>query len=1091
MAGKEEQHMWESEDEPDITEEKVVAMIFAECDTEGTGKVPVLKLMHFMFIKADQNLDRSVLEDLRVMLDPQESNVEVTKQTFAATMRTWAEKLRNKSEILCVNDPDSCHDRNIGCAQVSYDGQASPSSDSSQFLSCDHHGSSFSCGNSDTGTMPVTSEMNSLAECVMELRHTNKRLEEQNRDLQAQVHTTEDSYSLLQKDYKNIHHKVSSLQATMESYHQLQKECEELKEAAAFAETSSSILKLRVQQLEKEAQVHKQQLLELENQKMELILEIEGGKKKNEEMQKTAIVQKMEIEQLLKQCSQHELLSCQQSDQILELEDRVKDLLNNIQLLQEEKQSHMVSLSNMGDELLLVHNQSSCNVTSTGCLGVDGSNTKIEDDVYYSAHSSLFGFDNRNSLLAEFEAVKEYQETLHEFMSLDEQKQQHRVTSSSSTSSVPCGLQNSLPWDKFVSSPSTTNVADREVQVTWPLEFRNQESQTLPNSTGDMRQQVQSFIKQTDPDNFMIIDEELCHEKQHMTTSVSNFEECSVPSSDFVQIELQISTVFHPNTELVRWVHDTDALISVRRETNLPGRLSGACDAMELEPLEPAGADVISTVCPVLNRTTSVTSAPEEQLATSMRRCVSETHVVGSGNSGSSVSSEASTSSSPAQDAFPSLSNGVLQQLGLDPAVTSDILSEQDIENRFSALSLAFKTDKLTLVTRHNRQQRQRDQAERNMSTEVIALKAAVHNLNYLCKDSESIEILGKIQDQVDVLQQSTELVSSSAEMFGAVQQEIRVSKAIEVMLTHVENLKRMYEKEHTELEETKRVLLENNLLVEGSVDSTEATQRNPRHRILNSLSGQGKQRRRASIAVFRPLGSPDSTKTSNASLTFGDTKRGVPHSRRTPSSYTESPGPGWDRTDRLDRPELVGGSMDDIKELSEGRCESPVDSKEPSTTLEENNNCTGTTSHKSSSCDSPPEVVGENVTSSFGNTDKNPTQSGEMNKDFTKDSDYSAASLSRNLQSLRSFRDTAMEFTSQVHMTLVNCMMPLNMDYMLIQTRRCATLLLLFAAFWSLISTFVPTTAESRNSIPFSWLTLKDVLLPYMQLQHYGRPPT
>jgi hypothetical protein len=41
-------------------------------------------------------------------------------------------------------------------------------------------------------------------------------------------------------------------------------------------------------------------------------------------------------------------------------------------------------------------------------------------------------------------------------------------------------------------------------------------------------------------------------------------------------------------------------------------------------------------------------------------------------------------------------------------------------------------------------------------------------------------------------------------QIFGAVQQENRVSKAIEVMLTHVENLKRMYEKEHTELEETK-----------------------------------------------------------------------------------------------------------------------------------------------------------------------------------------------------------------------------------------------------------------------------------------------
>jgi hypothetical protein len=67
-------------------------------------------------------------------------------------------------------------------------------------------------------------------------------------------------------------------------------------------------------------------------QKMELILELDGGKKKNQEMQKTAIVQKMEVEHLLKQCSQHEILSSQQSDQILELEGQVRDLLSNIQV---------------------------------------------------------------------------------------------------------------------------------------------------------------------------------------------------------------------------------------------------------------------------------------------------------------------------------------------------------------------------------------------------------------------------------------------------------------------------------------------------------------------------------------------------------------------------------------------------------------------------------------------------------------------------------------------------------------------------------------------------------------------------------------
>lgn len=43
-----------------------------------------------------------------------------------------------------------------------------------------------------------------------------------------------------------------------------------------------------------------------------------------------------------------------------------------------------------------------------------------------------------------------------------------------------------------------------------------------------------------------------------------------------------------------------------------------------------------------------------------------------------------------------------------------------------------------------------------------------------------------------------------------------------------------------------------------------------------------------------------------HADIVLQDTKRGASHSRRTSSSYMESPGPGWDRTDRLDRPEWV-----------------------------------------------------------------------------------------------------------------------------------------------------------------------------------------
>ena len=58
---------------------------------------------------------------------------------------------------------------------------------------------------------------------------------------------------------------------------------------------------------------------------------------------------------------------------------------------------------------------------------------------------------------------------------------------------------------------------------------------------------------------------------------------------------------------------------------------------------------------------------------------------------------------------------------------------------------------------------------------------------------------------KVDVLRQSSNRVSSSAEVYGAVQQEARISRVIEIMLLHVENVKRAYERDRAELEEAKR----------------------------------------------------------------------------------------------------------------------------------------------------------------------------------------------------------------------------------------------------------------------------------------------
>lgn len=52
--------------------------------------------------------------------------------------------------------------------------------------------------------------------------------------------------------------------------------------------------------------------------------------------------------------------------------------------------------------------------------------------------------------------------------------------------------------------------------------------------------------------------------------------------------------------------------------------------------------------------------------------------------------------------------------------------------------------------------------------------------------------------------------VSSRSEMLGAIHQESRIGKAVEVMIQHVENLRRMYTKEHAELLELRETLMQN-----------------------------------------------------------------------------------------------------------------------------------------------------------------------------------------------------------------------------------------------------------------------------------------
>uniref|UniRef100_A0A6I8NEK9 Lymphoid restricted membrane protein n=2 Tax=Ornithorhynchus anatinus TaxID=9258 RepID=A0A6I8NEK9_ORNAN len=174
--------------------------------------------------------------------------------------------------------------------------------------------------------------------------------------------------------------------------------------------------------------------------------------------------------------------------------------------------------------------------------------------------------------------------------------------------------------------------------------------------------------------------------------------------------------------------------------------------------------------------------------------------------------------------------------------------NDKEVEAEFLRLSLGFKCDRFTLEKRVKVEERSRDLAEENLKKEITNCLQLLQSLIPLCEDdNQAQEIIKKLEKSLNFLSQYTARVSGKAEMLGAINQESRVSKAVEVMIQHVENLKRMYAKEHAELEELKQLLIRNERSF-GALEDDDDCQTKKRSASLNSKPAS---LRRVSIATL------------------------------------------------------------------------------------------------------------------------------------------------------------------------------------------------------------------------------------------------
>ncbi|NXP88809.1 MRVI1 protein, partial [Passerina amoena] len=216
-------------------------------------------------------------------------------------------------------------------------------------------------------------------------------------------------------------------------------------------------------------------------------------------------------------------------------------------------------------------------------------------------------------------------------------------------------------------------------------------------------------------------------------------------------------------------------------------------------------------------------------------------------------------------DVMPSIPDVLLRKLRVHKSLpgSSPPLTEKEVENVFVQLSLAFRNDSYTLESRIQQAERERNLTEENAEKELENFKAAITSSAHLWHHYEHREAYQKLLEDIAVLRRLAARLSSRAEMVGAVRQEKRMSKATEVMMQYVENLKRTYEKDHAELMEFKKLANQNSSRTYGA--SEDGVPRSSRS--MSLTVGKNMPRRRVSVAVvpkFNSLNIPGQSPTAS-----------------------------------------------------------------------------------------------------------------------------------------------------------------------------------------------------------------------------------
>ncbi|XP_049327809.1 inositol 1,4,5-triphosphate receptor associated 2 isoform X1 [Astyanax mexicanus] len=181
----------------------------------------------------------------------------------------------------------------------------------------------------------------------------------------------------------------------------------------------------------------------------------------------------------------------------------------------------------------------------------------------------------------------------------------------------------------------------------------------------------------------------------------------------------------------------------------------------------------------------------------------------------------------------------ILKRLG----VGCEEMTEEEAECAFGQFAMAFHCDQYTLTQRLRAEEHDRGVALENLQLELQNTRDTLQMLCECMSNSEVKERVKQMEESLQTMENSMENIISTAETLGASHQEARISRGVELMVLHVENLKKRHSLESMELLHTRRLLqsTRGRLLSDSTVDGD-----------LKQLSGGSHvTRRRVSITLI------------------------------------------------------------------------------------------------------------------------------------------------------------------------------------------------------------------------------------------------